>query len=236
MNHYTSIGLPLTEQAHFEAVLPRLLEEAQTMVSGGKLTYYVYTDSSMAQLWLGADDKGVLSFEPFFQGQAQRTLYLDSIYPAENGTALISAYPPEHHDADKRLMFNVPDGDALKENQIGTTAKVLPAAFAEDVRLFEDAGAYAAAAAGEKLAQALPTLQSAEQNGGEAYVLLTGTVETVELRLNAFGGESFYRLLIATEGGALEAVADKALFACAPKAGNVIQGLFWLSGRVLEAI
>ncbi|UOO82408.1 hypothetical protein LVJ83_02725 [Uruburuella testudinis] len=237
MNHYTGIGLPLTEQAHFETVLPRLLEEAQTLVQGSRLTYYVYTDSSMAQLWLGTDDQGVCSFEPFFQGQAQRLLYLDSIYPADNGTALISAWPSEKREAGRPLIFSVPDGDALQENQIGSCAWVLLAAFAEDVRLFADQEAYMQAPAGEKMDWPLPDLRPAGQNGGEAYILLTGTITASERRLNEFGGLPFYRLSVATEGGELEAVADMALFRQPPQPGNVIQGLFWLSGRVLaEAV
>lgn len=234
MNHYTGIGLPLTEQSHFEEALPRLLDAAQTLVQGNALTYYVYTDSSMAQVWLGTDDKGVLSFEPFFQGKAQRELYLDSIFPADNGTALISARLSENREAAQPLMFSVPDGDTLKENQIGSTAQVLLAAFAEDVRLFADAEAYQQASV--RLNHPLPALRPAGQNGGEAYVLLTGTLTTVEKRLNEFGGRPFYHLTIATEGGDLEAVADVDLLADAPQAGRVIQGLFWLAGRVIEAV
>ncbi|KLT72923.1 hypothetical protein PL75_05350 [Neisseria arctica] len=233
MNHYTSIGLPLAEQVHFEEVLPRVLEEAQTLVNGSSLTYYVYTDSSMAQLWLGADDKGIVSFEPFFQGKMQRCLYLDSIYPAENGTALISAWPSETAQQGN-IVFSVPDGDALNENQIGKAAQVLLAAFAEDVRVFADDQTYQSASG--KLNHLVGSWRQAEQNGGEAYILLTGVVESVEKWLNEFGGKPFYHLVLEVENGLLDAVADTALLEVEPRKGNIVQGLFWLGGRVIEAV
>ena len=68
-----------------------------------------------------------------------------------------------------------------------------------------------------------------------ARALFTGIVRKAEKRHNAVTHSPFYYCEIATFGGVWSAVYPAEAFADTPQIGNVIQGEYWLTGRLADA-
>ena len=73
-----------------------------------------------------------------------------------------------------------------------------------------------------------------ERTRPAARALFTGVVRRAEKRRNALTGSAFYYCEIATHGGVWSAVYPDAAFNDTPQAGNVIQGEYWLTGRLAD--
>lgn len=68
----------------------------------------------------------------------------------------------------------------------------------------------------------------------EASADFAGHILEVENRTNELWGTSFCWELVGTFGGAFDAVIDSELLGSPPRVGGVLQGSFWLSGRILS--
>jgi len=68
----------------------------------------------------------------------------------------------------------------------------------------------------------------------EAHAVLTGHVLAAALLTNPATGRAFHHLLVRSFGGSFDVVADPAIVVGEPVAGGVVQGHFWLSGRLVE--
>ena len=69
-----------------------------------------------------------------------------------------------------------------------------------------------------------------------ARALFTGIVRTAEKRHNTLTQQPFYYCEIATFGGVWSVVYPAEAFADTPQQGNVIQGEYWLTGRLADAL
>ncbi len=67
-----------------------------------------------------------------------------------------------------------------------------------------------------------------------AEAFFTGHVLEAERRTNALTEMDFIWCLVETLGGVFDVVIDPQLLPEVPRVGGVIQGSFWLSGRILK--
>jgi hypothetical protein len=74
----------------------------------------------------------------------------------------------------------------------------------------------------------------AEDFRAPARAFLTGEVQKTERRLNPETGQEFTWALIGTAGGTFDLVADDAVLSRALRPGMIIEGEFWLCGRLVE--
>jgi hypothetical protein len=54
------------------------------------------------------------------------------------------------------------------------------------------------------------------------------------IRKNGVTGQEFHHALVKTLGGTLDVVADKMQVQGELRSGNIVQGEFWLCGRLIE--
>jgi hypothetical protein len=71
-----------------------------------------------------------------------------------------------------------------------------------------------------------------EQQPASAYFV--GEVLETEEYINDYTGQLFHWAHIRFNGGTMDVVADPAISSCKPVVGGVIEGGFWLVGRIVE--
>jgi hypothetical protein len=114
------------------------------------------------------------------------------------------------------------------------------AAFAHELTVFPDSDAYADASEGRELPHAAESFipsglfVTGEEPEPAAEAFFTGTVLAARGRMNETTGDPFWWARVRTLGGEIEVVANPVLLSGPVSAGAVVQGSFWLSGRLRD--
>ena len=146
-------------------------------------------------------------------------------------------------EGDYPFVLDIPDIASFPASTVDTPQKIAVCAFAESAELFADEDAFDAGQEGQEIKWAaqsfIPSGMFIDENAPErtrpaARALFTGVVRRAEKRRNALTGSAFYYCEIATHGGVWSAVYPDAAFNDTPQAGNVIQGEYWLTGRLAD--
>ena len=159
-----------------------------------------------------------------------------------NGTFLAWANPTPGADAagDYPFVFDCPDAAALGELELPAVVDAQIAAFAQQVSVFQAEALYAASQAAQGMAfesrsfipSGLISPDGHPVEPPDPHALLAGAIVEAEERRNTLTRRPFWWALVETVGGAFDVVIDPELLPDAPRAGNVLSGWFWLSGRV----
>ena len=62
--------------------------------------------------------------------------------------------------------------------------------------------------------------------------MINGTVLATACKTNALTGQTYYWCRLATYGMEIEAVYPAKAFTTPPQAGNIISGLYWMTGSI----
>ena len=254
MSHYDTIGFTgITSKETLSALINQVSPHAQMIGD-----YAVYRDASGAALWIGINqDNEFFSAEPYFSGRLQSVWvshvaanqYDDGFddgtgfahvcqngSASENGECVYGDYP---------FIVDIPDIASFPQTTVGTAQKIAVCAFAESAELFASEAAFAASQETQELKWAaqsfIPSGMFIDENAPEgarpaARALFTGIVRTAEKRHNTLTQQPFYYCEIATFGGVWSVVYPAEAFADTPQQGNVIQGEYWLTGRLADAL
>lgn len=242
MNHYDAIGFTgITDGESISAAIDQVLPLAQAFGD-----YAVYRDASGAELWTAIDQNNeLLAFEPYFSGCLQ-SVWVSHVEANEyNGTGFAQVWQNGSADGegDYPFVLDIPDIVSFPASTADTPQKIAVCAFAESAELFADEAAFDAGQEGQEIKWAaqsfIPSGMFIDENAPEstrpaARALFTGVVRRAEKRRNALTGSAFYYCEIATHGGVWSAVYPDAAFNDTPQAGNVIQGEYWLTGRLAD--
>ena len=253
MSHYDTIRFTgITSKDTLSALIDQVLPHAQQVGD-----CMVYRDASGAELWVGINqDNELCSAEPYFSGCLQSVWvshvaanqYDDGFddgtgfaHVWQNGSASENG---ECVDGDYPFIVDIPDIASFPATAVGTAQKIAVCAFAESAELFADEAAFAASQEAQEMKWAaqcfIPSGMFLSENAPEgarpaARALFTGIVCKAEKRRNTLTHSPFYYCEIATYGGIWSAVYPAEAFADTPQAGNVIQGEYWLTGRLADA-
>ncbi len=160
-----------------------------------------------------------------------------------DGTFLAWANPPAGAatGGDYPFAFDCPD--AARHLALPLPARVTAqmAAFAQQLSRYDSAAAYVSSQAAEGVSSAsrsfipsgLFSPDGEPRNPPEPHALIAGHVLEAATRINAISGLSYWWALLDTVGGTFDVVIDPELLPEPPRAGNVLAGWFWLSGRFL---
>ena len=253
MSHYDTIGFTgITSKETLSALINQVLPHAQQAGD-----YAVYRDASGAELWIGINQENELyAVEPYFSGCLQSVWvshvaanqYDDGFddgtgfaHVWQNGSASENG---ECVDGDYPFIVDIPDIASFPQTTVGTAQKIAVCAFAESAELFADEAAFDASQAAQEIKLStqcfIPSRTfmdeiAPDDTRFEAHALFTGIVRKAEKRRNAVTHSPFYYCEIATYGGVWSAVYPAEAFADTPQIGNVIQGEYWLTGRLADA-
>ena len=66
----------------------------------------------------------------------------------------------------------------------------------------------------------------------QAYGIFTGIIKDARMRTNRMTGVPFFWMLVDSLGGEVDVVAHARKFRTPPLVGGIVQGQFWLSGKL----
>lgn len=203
----------------------------------------------------------VIGVTPFFSGEGRIPVRVIRIRqrPSDNAFegAIFAELAPgqEIHQCATVALFDVVDFACMAGRKTPFLAQAQIAAFPHDLAVFDDEASLGKAQEGQKLRFAAKSFfasglfmpgdgqadslifhdPEAPEFQAQSRAFLTGEVQKYELRTNPVTGQKFHWALVETLGGAMDIVANLSQVNKALKPGMIIQGEFWLCGRLIEA-
>jgi hypothetical protein len=252
MSNLSDIGFPVQSEQDVNQVIENLLAVVKpTPCPQG--AYYIYTDSSGAEMYLqGNLGDELIGFNPHFAGKSRRTVRLTRAIERESSELDGGFYAwanPERglgESGDYPFVFDVPDFRTNTNTEFPRLAEIQLTAFASnDFKIYADEKEYDASQEGELkyaaksfVPSGLFSFDEADESIDLSTVrpigIFTGEIKEFELKTNELSGEKFYWFLVDTLGGETDVVADPKLITTEPKIGGIVNGQFWLSGRLIS--
>jgi hypothetical protein len=246
-SQFSAIGFAVSSGEDLAALATSVTDRAET-IDAPDGQYLKWAPPSGEQLWLQVKRSGdALGMNPHFAGKSVVPIAIEAriaraTHTPLDGTFLAWANPPAQATTggDYPFAFDCPDAGTLASLTLPVRAVAQIAAFAQQVSGYADEAAYEVA----RHAQGLNfTSRSFIPSGlispagdpidpPEPHALFVGHVVEAEARRNAVTGNPFWWALVDTIGGTFDVVIDPELLPEPPRAGNVLSGWFWLSGRV----
>lgn len=245
-SQFSAIGFDVTSSEDLAALASRVADRAETInVAAGQ--YLHWTSPSGEELWLQLKRSGdAMGMNPHFSGKSSVRVALEArisrpTHTPLDGTFLGWANPPAGAvGGDYPFAFDCPNAAVYADVPLPVLAVAQVAAFAQQVTVYESADAYQAAQAAQGLAFAAQSFipSGLVSPGGvpvdppEPHALFVGVVLEAAARQNAITGHPYGWALVETIGGTFDVVIDPELLTDVPRAGNILSGWFWLSGRL----
>jgi hypothetical protein len=245
-SHFSTIGFPTDSPEDFERIALEAAEHGETIpVADG--SYIRWRAGAGAELWVQLDrERNIIGLLPHFSGQGVMVVGLTERITGPDSTDLEGAFHgwanPASDDpanGDFPFVFDSPDFARHAGLGLPLTVDVQLAAFAHDLTAYPDEEAYYDGQtsdmkfAAESFFPAGLFKAGEEAGPPEAFALFSGTVLRAARVTNPATGHSFEWALVRTLGGEFDVVADPAVLTGELVECGVVQGYFWLSGRVM---
>jgi hypothetical protein len=244
-SHLSSIGFPVGSEDEAQALVGRVASDAEELGTPDG-SYLRYSDASGAELWLHLDAQGVVvDMHPHYAGDAAMPVAVTRRIARADGGPLGGAFhgwaDPADEDPESGsypFVFDAPEPALHADLELPCVTVVQLAAFAHELAVFADDDAYAEHTEGLEVPYAAESFipsglfVTGDEPEPAAEAFLTGTVVAARGRMNETTGDAFWWARVRTLGGELEIVADPVLLSGPVAAGAVVQGSFWLSGRL----
>jgi hypothetical protein len=248
-NHLSDIGFDFNTEEEFRELAYQVYELGQRLrVKHG--VYLHWSPGEGVEIWGQLDNSDdFIGFNPHFAGDSVMSVGLTARIERTEASALDGAFygcaSPDGDNAESgyyQFVFDTPDFRLCDSVKLPCIVEAQIAAFAHELSAFENDELYKAAqseglrfAAESFIPSGLFTedLKSAEEP--EAYAILTGHVIKTVLRINPVTKSEFLWAKVQTLGGVFDVVADPLIVNGAVVEGGIVQGSFWLSGRLIHS-
>lgn len=248
-SHLACIGISSSPQS-YAGELQRLLEAGALLgeTDAGAVRVYAYDDPSGSRVTFTVTGSALACLTPTFRPGALLTAKLGPL--AGNDCPFERPLLVEVHDGGEEMY---PVAIQLEDLAIragvpgGAVVRIELAALAETIEVFPDEDAYRASGTPMAVRSLIPSGTFAPHGspGGESFavsprILMSGVVESSELRTHSLLGGSFVHLTVGSYGARYEVLvavpdlSDGAGSVRLPPAGAIVSGQFWLSGRLIE--
>ena len=243
-NHMTAIGFPVTSNAVFEhyAVITQFNGEPIRHAAG---TYHRLPAGGGVELWLETDrNESLTQMNPHFFGPARMRVRIEGRVQTPRGNTTNNAFEGwvlsyrggEEGDGFP-ILFDSPDFHLYDDVELPDIEEVQLAAFAETIDLFSDETEFSEANA-DGLPYAVKSfvpLHNITLRPGDpsvAYARISGRVLETRLIENQHTPNSFCWARVDTYCGEVDVVVDPDMLSRPVVAGDIVTGVFWLSGRI----
>jgi hypothetical protein len=204
-------------------------------------TYFRWAPGAGVELWFRLGPGGrVCSCTPHFAGSSSLRVRVAEVAGRVGelgGTLYAWTALGAHGDIFEGppLVLELPDLDLVRERlHANATISVQVTAFANAAECFADETAFRQWQEGRPQPMApeffIPSGAFAQPARAEAA--LAGHIELAEQRVNPATRDTFHHLRVRTPIGAIDVVAAPDSMDGVPVVGGVLQGYFWLSGRI----
>ena len=211
--------------------------------------YLQWRSACGAELWLQIDrDREYAGINPHFHGPARMRVGLTAYMPSETPSVLDGSFhgwsePAKKEDSEEMsgtypFVFDAPDASVHRNLTLPKIVEVQIAAFAHEIALYDNETAFYASQTEDGLKMSaesfIPSGLFGDREGKtKALGLFAGKILAVELKTNSLTPVSYWWALVQTLGGQFDVVIDPELLDGPPVVGGLVQGSFWLSGRIL---
>ena len=263
-SHYNNIGFKIESKEEMRDFIPQACEAAEIALEVAQGKYGYWSPGNGVEVWINLDTENNLTqCTPHFAGEGRfrvgvTNFFMDEEYPLEG--SFYAMADPSGNDAKTGtcpVVIDIVDFAAASARvncpQIVT---LQVAAFAHELKCYPDDASFKEE---QRVKRKKEEESKAKKEGKDeilfspeffipaglfgvpenehpcARAVFAGHVQKVEKVVNTFSGRSFYWLLVRTLGGpTLDVVVDPADVEGAPVVNGVIEGDFWLSGRLVE--
>jgi hypothetical protein len=245
-SHLSDIGFDLNTEDEFSELAYQAYElGARLRVEQG--VYLHWSPGEGVEIWGQLDhEDNFIGLNPHFAGDSVMRVGLTAKLERAESSVLDGAFrgwaSPSGDDAESghyAFVFDAPDFRLCDSVRLPSVIDVQIAAFAHELYVFESEKAYYASqsdgpkfAAESFFASGLITVGTESAEPTPAHAILTGHVLNAELRTNPITKSEFLWAKVQTYGGVFDVVADPLMVNGAVVEGGIIQGSFWLSGRL----
>jgi len=246
-SQFSALGFSVSSGEDLAALASRVAERADT-INAREGQYLKWAPSSGEQLWLQVRHNGdAMGMNPHFEGKGAMRVAIEArvgraTHTPLDGTFLAWANPPEGAPTggDYPFVFDAPDAALHEALELPATMTAQIAAFAQQITVHPTQAAFEAAHAAQGLSfgsrsfipSGLFTPAGEPIIPPEPHALITGHVIEADVRRNSVTGDAFWWALLETVGGTFDAVIDPALLSGPVAPANIVEGWFWLSGRL----
>jgi hypothetical protein len=247
-SHFSTIGFSARSEDEFLSLTERVIGNCASIdTTEGR--YLHWSSRSGAELWLQIDaGNDIVGTNPHFAGESIVRVSLTERITRPDSTVLDGAFhgwaDPANDNPESGcypFVFDAPDFRLHDKLDLPAVIEAQIAAFAHEVSFFASPEAFAASQTHEvKFASQSfipiglfsPAGESTEPPESRAF--FAGHIRKAEARRNELTGNRFWWALVETLGGVFDVVIDPELIEENPKAGGVLSGAFWLSGRLIR--
>jgi hypothetical protein len=245
-SQFSAVGFTVSSGEDLAALASRVAERADT-INTREGQYLKWAPASGEQLWLQVKRTGdAMGMNPHFEGKSSVRVAIEArvtrtSHTPLDGTFLAWANPSSDGvGGEYPFAFDCPDAAVHETMALPAIVTAQIAAFAQQLTVHDSEAAYVAdqAAQGQSFASrsfipsGLISPSGEPVTPPESHALFTGHVIEAAEKLNAVTGDPFWWALVDTVGGTFDVVIDRALLDGPVRAGNVVSGWFWLSGRL----
>jgi hypothetical protein len=229
--------------------------------AGPELWIHMQREAAAASTAESEERLTIVGVTPYFGGEGRAPVRVMTLRQRPNdnafeGAAFVEIQPgAQPHQCATVALFDVVDFACVAERPVPFIAAAQITAFPHDIAVFPDEAAFNAAQAGQEVkfaaksffASGLFTPLGGEPEGAPIYhdpdgpdfrapakAYLTGVVDRSETRRNPITGQTFRWALVHTLGGSMDVVASDGQFRGELRPGMILQGEFWLCGRLLD--
>ena len=242
-SHFSTIGMPVETPDDMTRILEKAAENArEIVVASGR--YLNWASDEGAELWLQIDnDDNLVGVTPYFRGKAVMRAALSTQIARADDTpfegavhAWANPQGDELESGDYPFVFDLADKARYGALDFPFTSPVHLAAFAHELNVYDSDAEHAAAQQDEPRFASesfIPSgLFGADQP--QPYAFFSGHVLDTGEPQNPLTGEFYRWIRVSTLGGEIDIVCDPQLLQKPPVKTGVIQGSFWLCGRILQ--
>ncbi len=247
-SHYSNIGFVVENEEHFRR-LAELAAHSGTIVPVDGGCYIRWEAGDGVELWVQIEgEENVVGVNPHFHGAARlRVGLVDRIArledaPFDGGFHAFAGPKEAEASGETPFVFDAPDARRYHDLPLPVLVEAAVCGFAHQFVGYRSEGAFRAAQPEFKLSvgtfeQLAPAPDAPKDAPPEAFARLTGVVLAAEMKKNPFSSAPFMWAHLAVPGGEVDVVADPEIVMGDPiVVGSVVDGLFWLSGRIIKTL
>ncbi len=234
MSNLSDIGFPVASDEEVNQVLMDVLPHLVQHSCPPYGFYYQFSDESGAELFLQANPaQDLVGFNPAFAAEDHVSLTIHR--KIERDTSELDGGFLAEAACGTVFVFDSPDFRLRADKAVDSASTAVLTAFASNDLSSSPADKGLAVGSLKPLRDTRETLFAGSEDGvpPQAHVSIEAPLISADLRTNGLTGNKFFVMKAKTDIGEVSVVADPLLLKEAPEPGSVINGSFWLSGKLV---
>jgi len=236
-NHYSDMGFLIERQEDISELLQNLYETGTTIPAKHGEYRYITVDNYI-EFWLQIKKNNVLGLEFHYSSKNTISVKFEKYIKNKNSSKLGgSVYV--WNEGNFPMILDVPNLDLYRKIKKDSVISMQISAYTNTLSLFDSKEDYDRSQEENKLQYAsecfVPIgMFTTDKNAPpEAYAMLSGTIKSFEKRANSISNKAYYYFEVECLGIIFDIVADTEYVSKEPVIGGVLNGEFWLSGKML---